>query len=109
MQQLQDKLGMSELEPTLLAITLDDPEMAADIAREIDILTGGRLVIVTWKQRFEAISSWIELQRQPIPIVLGLIGEDDGSGAGAHKTVALASMTVATLSWAIMLDVFRPD
>jgi lipoprotein-releasing system permease protein len=73
MQLLHDKLGMSDLEPTLLAITLDDPELAADGAREIDIITGGRLVIVTWKQRFEAISSWIELQRQPIPIVLGLI------------------------------------
>lgn len=35
--------------------------------------------------------------------------EDHGGGAGAHKTVALASMTAATLSWAIMLDVFRPD
>lgn len=35
--------------------------------------------------------------------------EDDGGGAGAHKTVAIASMTVATLGWAIMLDIFRPD
>lgn len=35
--------------------------------------------------------------------------EDNGSGAGTHKTVAIASMSVATLSWAIMLDAFRPD
>jgi hypothetical protein len=35
--------------------------------------------------------------------------EDDGSGAGAHKTVAIASMSLATLSWAIMLDTFRPN
>jgi len=35
--------------------------------------------------------------------------EDDGSGAGAHKTVAIASMGVATLSWALMLDLFRPE
>lgn len=34
---------------------------------------------------------------------------EDGGGAGAHKTAALASISVATLSWAIMLDVFRPD
>lgn len=35
--------------------------------------------------------------------------EDDGNGAGAHKTVAMASMGVATVSWAIMLDLFRPN
>ncbi len=35
--------------------------------------------------------------------------EDGGGGVGAHKTVAIASMSVATLSWAIMLDAFRPD
>jgi hypothetical protein len=35
--------------------------------------------------------------------------EDNGSGVGAHKTVAIASMSLATLSWAIMLDTFRPD
>jgi hypothetical protein len=35
--------------------------------------------------------------------------EDDGGGAGAHKTVAIASMSLATLSWAIMLDTFRPN
>ena len=41
--------------------------------------------------------------------ILADAAEDDGSGAGAHKTVAIASMTLATLSWAIMLDTFRPD
>jgi hypothetical protein len=35
--------------------------------------------------------------------------EDGGGGAGAHKTVAIASMSLATLSWAIMLDTFRPN
>lgn len=35
--------------------------------------------------------------------------EDRPGGAGAHKTVALSSMAVATLGYAIMLDVFRPD
>lgn len=70
---LRDKLGVAQTQTSTLAITLTDPERASDIAREIDIATGGRLQITTWKQRFEAISAWIELQRQPIPIVLGLI------------------------------------
>lgn len=33
--------------------------------------------------------------------------EDDGSGVGAHRTMAIASMATATVSWAIMLDLFR--
>lgn len=33
--------------------------------------------------------------------------EDDGSGVGAHRTMAIASMAAATVSWAIMLDLFR--
>lgn len=70
---LRDKLGVAPTQTSTLAITLADPERASDVAREIDIATGGRLQITTWKQRFEAISAWIELQRQPIPIVLGLI------------------------------------
>lgn len=35
--------------------------------------------------------------------------EDGGSGAGTHRAVAIASMSVATIGWAIMLDTFRPD
>jgi hypothetical protein len=35
--------------------------------------------------------------------------EDGGDGAGTHRTVAIASMTVATIGWAIMLDTLRPD
>jgi hypothetical protein len=35
--------------------------------------------------------------------------EDDGRGVSAHKTAAIASMSLATLSWAIMLDTFRPN
>ncbi len=70
---LREKLGVEPSQTTSLAITLDDPERAMDVARAIDMATGGRLQVTTWKQRFEAISAWIELQRQPIPIVLGLI------------------------------------
>jgi hypothetical protein len=35
--------------------------------------------------------------------------EDGGGGAGTHKTVAIVSMSVATIGWAIMLDTFRPN
>lgn len=44
-------------------------------------------------------------------VATGILADqaEDGGGAGTHKAVAIASMSVATLSWAIMLDVFRPD
>jgi hypothetical protein len=35
--------------------------------------------------------------------------EDDGSGVGAHRTMAITSFAVSTASWMMMLDVFRPD
>jgi len=35
--------------------------------------------------------------------------EDDGSGVGAHRTMAIASFAVSTASWMMMLDVFRPE
>lgn len=41
--------------------------------------------------------------------ILADAAEDRPGGAGAHKTVALSSMAVATLGYVIMLDVFRPD
>lgn len=35
--------------------------------------------------------------------------EDNGSGVGAHRTMAITSFAVSTASWMMMLDVFRPD
>lgn len=35
--------------------------------------------------------------------------EDDGSGVGAHRTMAITSFAVSTASWMMMFDVFRPD
>jgi hypothetical protein len=44
-------------------------------------------------------------------VATGILADEaeDNGGAGAHKTVAIASMSLATLSWAIMLDTFRPN
>lgn len=33
--------------------------------------------------------------------------EDDGGAVGPHRTMAISSMAVATISWAMMLDIFR--
>lgn len=44
-------------------------------------------------------------------VATGILADEaeDGGGAGAHKTMAIASMSLATVSWAIMLDAFRPN
>ncbi len=44
-------------------------------------------------------------------VATGILADEteDGGDASAHKTMAIASMSVATLGWVIMLDLFRPD
>lgn len=42
-------------------------------------------------------------------VATGILADEaeDGSGGGAHRTMALSSMGVATAGWLVMLDVFR--
>lgn len=42
-------------------------------------------------------------------LATALLGDEleDGANPGAHRTVAISSMAVATLGWTLMLDVFR--
>jgi len=59
--------------PTMLSVTLDDPDQAYDVAREILRSVPASVTTITWQDRYATVASWIELQKQPIPIVLGLI------------------------------------
>ncbi|MBI2793381.1 MAG: ABC transporter permease [Ignavibacteria bacterium] len=60
--------------PTLLALTVDDPELNTQIViNNVSKITNGSAMIISWRERFYSISSWIELQKEPIPIILGLI------------------------------------
>ena len=34
---------------------------------------------------------------------------DDGSGVGAHRTMAITSFAISTASWVMMLDAVRPE
>lgn len=36
-------------------------------------------------------------------------GEGGGSGVDAHRAMAISSIAVSTVSWVIMLDIFRPE
>ena len=59
--------------PSMMAITLDDPERAPRIAVKLLTMLPNDIAIVTWKDRFANVSNWIDLQKEPIPVVLGLI------------------------------------
>jgi lipoprotein-releasing system permease protein len=60
--------------PTLLALTVDNPELnTQNVINSVNEITKGSAMIISWRERFYSISSWIELQKEPIPIILGLI------------------------------------
>ena len=69
---LRSALRLPDHGATHVAVALDDPYLAEPVAQRIAESELG-LMIITWHDRFQAIASWIELQKQPIPIVLGLI------------------------------------
>ena len=59
--------------PSLIAVQVQQPENARSIANEIMDFSGTETIVFTWKDRFQSISSWIELQSKPIPVILALI------------------------------------
>jgi len=71
--RLRSLLRLPDDAPTHLTIALRDPYRAEEVARSIAEMTDRGFMVLTWNDRFQAIASWIELQKQPIPIVLGLI------------------------------------
>lgn len=71
---LQSALRMQPSEISGLAVYPDDTDMDADVmATMIGPVIGPRLFPQTYTQRFQSMASWIALQKEPIPIVLGLI------------------------------------
>ena len=71
--QLKTTLRMDPEEVSMYSCTVDDPSNVREISSEIAAIIPGRLMVITWEDRYHSISSWIELQKEPVPIVLGLI------------------------------------
>jgi len=69
----RDLFGLSSDMATALAVTVDETENTNTTAERLGSVIGHRLWALTYEQRFAAMSSWIALQKEPIPIVLGLI------------------------------------
>jgi lipoprotein-releasing system permease protein len=63
-----------DVTPSLLAITLASAERSTDVSNQLTKALPPTTMVLTWQERFATIASWIELQKKPVPIVLGLIG-----------------------------------
>lgn len=88
---LTEVMGTPNATPTMLAIELTDPNRAEIAAIHLLTMLPRYYYIFTWKDRFASVANWIELQKKPIPIVLGLI------------SIVAAFTVVSTLLVAIVL------
>lgn len=92
--------------PTLLALTVDDPERyTQNVINSVSKITNGRAMIISWRERFYSISSWIDLQKKPIPIILGLIAV---VSAFTITSMVLVSIIQKTKSIAILSALGMP-
>lgn len=73
MAALQSALQLELGDISGIAVYPDDGEGIDEMANRIGAAIGPRLYPMTYTQRFQAMASWIALQKEPIPIVLGLI------------------------------------
>lgn len=58
---------------TAILVKGQSSDLAEDIAQYVDAQHGRSVYCSTYKQVFQGVWGWIEMQRKPIPIVLGLI------------------------------------
>lgn len=56
-----------------LLLTCEDRSSLVTQQRELQQRLGNNVIVYTYRDSFATVSSWIELQREPIPIILGLI------------------------------------
>lgn len=73
MQVLQSALQIESSDVSGIAVYPQDGIEVEELARRVGAAIGPRLFPQTSTQRFQAMASWIALQKEPIPIVLGLI------------------------------------
>lgn len=70
---IRQKLRLPDDVASSLLITCTDKTRARGVASRVRDVLGPRAYVLTYLDTFQAISAWIELQKEPIPIVLGLI------------------------------------
>ena len=73
MSALQSALQISPTDISGIAVYPQNGIDVDEMARRIGSAIGPRLFPQTSTQRFQSMASWIALQKEPIPIVLGLI------------------------------------
>lgn len=70
---LQSALQLEPSDVSGIAVYPQDGIEVDEMARNVGSAIGPRLFPQTSTQRFQSMASWIALQKEPIPIVLGLI------------------------------------
>jgi len=73
MAALQSALLLESSDISGIAVYPHEGVDVDDMARRVGSAIGPRLYPQTYTQRFQSMASWIALQKEPIPIVLGLI------------------------------------
>jgi len=70
---LRDKLRIDRADFSMIRIMMDYVEMVPRAVQQINDKVRPFGYTITYQERYAAIWQWIDLQRKPIPIVLGLI------------------------------------
>jgi len=108
---VQQKLRLPEDVASSILITCTDISNVRSVAMRVKNSLGARASVFTYLDTFQAIVAWIELQKKPIPIVLGLISIvavftviSTLLIAVVEKTRSIAIlMTIGLTPWRIML------
>lgn len=104
-RSLSTATGSTTGQVTMLTLELANPDRADITAVALLTILPPQYQIVTWKDRYASVANWIELQKQPIPIVLGLI-----SIVAAFSLVStlLVGVVLKTRSLAILASLGMP-
>lgn len=70
---VRQKLRLDQDVASGLLITCTDITLVRSVASRVRNVVGPRVYVLTYLDTFAAITAWIDLQKKPIPIVLGLI------------------------------------
>lgn len=70
---LAQHLRLDTTAASSLLLTTHGRNQLTDVQQVLQRALGSDVMVLTYRDSFSAVSSWIELQREPIPIILGLI------------------------------------
>ncbi|MCX6139542.1 MAG: FtsX-like permease family protein [Candidatus Kapabacteria bacterium] len=72
-ETVRQKLRLDDDVASSILVTCTDITQVRGIASRVRDVLGPRAFVQTYLDTFQAIAAWIDLQKKPIPIVLGLI------------------------------------